>query len=63
MPEKRINCYECRYRGIIPGDAHSRCQHPEVVKSGISDEYTTAMTEVFITACSGFESKDDEKKE
>jgi len=22
------NCYECRYRGTIPGDAHSRCLHP-----------------------------------
>ena len=24
------NCYECQYRGDIPGDAHSRCCHPEV---------------------------------
>jgi len=24
------NCYECVYRGSIPGDAHSRCNHPEV---------------------------------
>jgi len=24
------NCYECEYRGGIPGDAHSRCNHPEV---------------------------------
>ena len=22
------NCYECEYRGIIPGDAHSCCRHP-----------------------------------
>ena len=24
------NCYKCEYRGMIPGDAHSRCNHPEV---------------------------------
>ena len=24
------NCYECEYRGTIPGDAHSMCHHPEV---------------------------------
>jgi len=23
-------CYECQYRGTIPGDAHSRCDHPLV---------------------------------
>ena len=24
------NCYECRYRGDVPGDAHSCCHHPLV---------------------------------
>ena len=24
------NCYECKYRGSAPGDAHSRCNHPTV---------------------------------
>lgn len=22
------NCYECRYRGSVPGDAHSCCRYP-----------------------------------
>lgn len=22
------NCYECKYRGGVPGDAHSCCNHP-----------------------------------
>lgn len=22
------NCYECRHRGTLPGDAHSCCKHP-----------------------------------
>lgn len=25
-----MNCYECKYRGNVPGDAHSCCRHPEV---------------------------------
>jgi len=24
------NCYECKYRGEVPGDAHSCCNHPAV---------------------------------
>lgn len=23
------NCYECVYRGTIPGDCHSTCNHPD----------------------------------
>jgi hypothetical protein len=26
----KANCYQCVYRGEIPGDAHSRCSHPAV---------------------------------
>ena len=24
------NCYECKYRGDVPGDAHSSCKHPSI---------------------------------
>jgi hypothetical protein len=24
------NCYQCKHRGDLPGDAHSRCRHPAV---------------------------------
>ena len=24
------NCYDCIYRGNVPGDAHSTCHHPEI---------------------------------
>ena len=27
MPDKP-NCYECKYRGKVPGDAHSCCKYP-----------------------------------
>lgn len=26
------NCYECKHRGTIPGDVHSRCNHPKIKK-------------------------------
>lgn len=26
------NCYKCKYRGTIPGDAHSCCNHPKVIQ-------------------------------
>lgn len=26
----KANCYDCQYRGDIPGDAHSMCHHPLV---------------------------------
>ena len=24
------NCYECKYRGSVPGDGHSCCRHPDL---------------------------------
>ncbi len=23
-----VNCYECKYRGTVPGNAHSCCRYP-----------------------------------
>jgi hypothetical protein len=28
--KKKANCYECKFRGSLVGDAHSTCNHPEV---------------------------------
>ena len=28
----KANCYDCKYRGSIPGDAHSCCRHPSSQK-------------------------------
>lgn len=30
------DCYCCKHRSTIPGDAHSRCNHPEI--KGILDD-------------------------
>lgn len=32
------DCYKCKYRGEVPGDAHSSCHHPafkEVLDNGM----------------------------
>jgi hypothetical protein len=29
------NCYSCKFRGTIPGDTHSCCQHPDL--EGVTD--------------------------
>lgn len=26
----KTNCYNCKYRGTVPGDAHSCCNHPAI---------------------------------
>lgn len=26
---EKPNCYQCKYRGGVPGDAHSICRHPQ----------------------------------
>ena len=26
------NCYECQHRANLPGDTHSKCMHPKVIK-------------------------------
>ena len=28
MRKKKPNCYECRWRGEVPGSTHSCCNHP-----------------------------------
>jgi len=28
MKNNKSNCYRCKHRGDIPGDAHSCCNHP-----------------------------------
>ena len=36
MEKKKIaNCYQCRWRGHLPGDAHSKCCHP--YNRGVAD--------------------------
>ncbi len=40
------DCYQCRWRGTIPGDAHSKCRHPKVEEAGIDTNPFGAMVDV-----------------
>ncbi len=40
-----MDCYKCKHRRNIPGDAHSSCRHPEVVKAGIADNVFGGMAD------------------
>lgn len=40
------DCYKCKHRGIVPGDAHSCCKHPD---SGLGDmNLIEAMGKAFL---------------
>ncbi|MFH1740951.1 MAG: hypothetical protein ABIH23_18265 [bacterium] len=39
------NCYECKYRGSVPGDAHSCCRHPEA--KAAHDDPMSALFAIF----------------
>lgn len=46
MAEKP-KCYNCVHRGILPGDAHSKCCHPEA-KKGLDSNDIAAMADAFM---------------
>lgn len=56
------NCYECKYRYPVPGDAHSRCGHPvvngkdgnlfDVIMMAIKGELQTVMDKLQIRCIS-----------
>ena len=39
------NCYECKHRGRIPGDAHSCCKHPDL--NGATNDPFASMMAMF----------------
>ena len=40
-----MNCYDCRYRGTLPGMVHSCCLHPDL--EGITDDPIANMFAMF----------------
>ena len=50
------DCYKCKYRGTIPGDAHTQCKHPKVnagdmfaaLVAALTGEYAQAAKELNI---------------
>jgi hypothetical protein len=55
------DCYTCTYRGLIPGDAHSKCFNPKAsvtcdphgVSSGWS-YWPYNFDPIWLTSCSGW---------
>lgn len=39
------NCHECKYRGSVPGDAHSCCRYPGT-KTGMFDFFMPENKEI-----------------
>jgi hypothetical protein len=29
VKKDKPNCYKCKWRGVVPGSAHSSCRHPK----------------------------------
>ncbi len=45
------DCYKCKWRGIIPGSAHSCCIHPDLKKA--TDDPLIGMMAIFASVCRG----------
>jgi len=43
MPEKKADCYKCKWRRDIPGDAHSRCAHPILERIVLKEHFLVRM--------------------
>ena len=64
----KADCYKCKYRGTIPGDCHSKCNHPKPQscnikgnKHGISSGWFMwpwNFDPVWLENCNGFENKE-----
>ena len=37
------NCYKCKYRWSVPGNTHSCCRHPKVLKIGQFECFTALV--------------------
>jgi hypothetical protein len=45
MENKKPNCYGCKFRGTVPGSAHSRCN---LISSTVSDETKKFELEIML---------------
>lgn len=61
---KKPDCYKCKYRKEIPGDAHSRCSNPNAEVEGNPHgigsgwfHWPINFDPVWLEECDGFEKK------
>ena len=63
------DCYKCKYRGEVPGDAHSSCRHPKAGECNIQGNqhgiksgwfmWPFNFDPVWLENCDGFKEKED----
>jgi len=62
MKNKKANCYACKFRGSVPGDAHSSCSNSKANVEG--DNYGIRsgwfmhpwnFDPVWLVSCDGFQ--------
>lgn len=65
----RNKCYECKFRGEVPGDAHSSCTNRNAKVVGDSHGIASGwffhpfnFDPVWLEECDGFESEKEEEK-
>jgi hypothetical protein len=63
--DKRPNCYECKHRRRVPGDAHSSCANPNAEVTGRELGIRKGwffhpfnFDPVWLLSCTGFEAKE-----
>ncbi len=61
VPKEKPNCYQCKHRFPIPGDAHSRCANPDAQVRGNDHGITHGwfcwpvnFDPVWLVSCDGF---------
>lgn len=62
------NCYKCKWRGKVPGSAHSRCEHPIVNSLKVEGHergirggwfhHPYNFDPVWLVSCDGFNAKE-----
>ena len=58
------DCYQCKFRGSLPGDAHSRCTNPDATVVGDSHGIANgwffwpfSFDPCWLRGCDGFKDK------
>ena len=70
MKTTRPDCYSCRYRRGVPGDAHSSCAHPHPTAKGHPRgiamgwfNFPWNFDPIWLLECSGFTPKKKQEED
>jgi len=64
-PEEKPNCYECAHRGLVSGDAHSKCNNKDANVEGMPYGiqsgwfmWPSNFDPTWLVSCDGFKQKE-----